>query len=108
MTKTEKKRARSHHQPTWRARSNTTATWRPWNRYHQQPARRQEEFMGSERQNRMRRSFADGFAYGASPGAFELSAREILERLGEADVDVDAYSQGMLDGLAGDTWRLNQ
>lgn len=49
-------------------------------------------------------SFVAGYCYGASPGSRELSAREILARYPRADTA--AFGEGMLDGLAGDTFRL--
>ena len=49
-------------------------------------------------------SFVGGHKYGASAGAKELSAGEIETRFPSAIAD--SFAQGMLDGLAGDSFRL--
>lgn len=51
-------------------------------------------------------SFIAGYIYGKSPGARELTAREILERW--PDADTDTCHNGIIDGLADDTWRLER
>jgi hypothetical protein len=49
-------------------------------------------------------SFLSGFMYGKSSGATELTNREVTTRW--PGVDLSAFVQGMLDGLAGDEFRL--
>ncbi len=49
-------------------------------------------------------SFIKGFFQGDASKR-ELSAREIAERFPECDAD--AFAQGMLDGIAGDRFRLD-
>lgn len=50
------------------------------------------------------RSFEAGWRYGLKDDAVELTAREIATKFPDIP-DVDAFAQGMLDGLAGDDWR---
>lgn len=50
------------------------------------------------------RSFEAGYRYGLSDGATELTPREVQSRFPDVP-DQDAFAQGMLDGLARDSWR---
>ncbi len=53
----------------------------------------------------MKTSFLRGFNYGRTDCAVELTNREIASNWW--DVDVDAFVQGMLDGLNGDRFRVD-
>jgi len=50
-------------------------------------------------------SFLSGYNYGAQSHAVELTAREISQT--RADMVVESFAQGMLDGLAGDRFRVD-
>ena len=51
-------------------------------------------------------SFLQGFNFGRSTNASELTNREVTTRW--PDTNVDSFVQGHLDGLAGDRWRADR
>lgn len=54
------------------------------------------------------KAFRMGFAYGRSTHE-EITARQISALHPELSCDeIDAFAQGMLDGIADDRWRLNR
>ena len=58
--------------------------------------------------DKLSRAFIMGFAYGQSYHE-DLSARQISALHPELSCDeIDAFVQGMVDGIAGDSWRLDR
>ena len=56
--------------------------------------------------NKLQRSFLEGFDYGMRTNSKELTTKEILEQW--PTVNVDAFAEGMKDGLARDDFRYNR